>query len=340
MAIRNRVIFGCSGTELSADERAFFADARPWGFILFGRNVETPDQVTRLVWSLRETTGDAGAPVLIDQEGGRVARLKPPQWKARPAPRHFGELYARDPQSAREAAYLNARLIANDCATLGITVNCAPVLDLPIDGADQVIGNRAFASNPGAIIELGRAVIQGTLDGGVLPVMKHAPGHGRATADTHFSLPHVATPVDELSTSDFVPFRALAQDCPLAMTAHVVFEAIDPQRPATTSPRVVLHIIRAEIGFEGLLLTDDLSMNALSGTLGARAKAALFAGCDIALHCNGNMDEMTDVASNAKPLEGDSLRRAEKTLSHLHAPEDLDLVAADVRLAELLGAMV
>ena len=339
MAACNRVIFGCAGAELSMDERAFFADARPFGFILFARNVESPDQVKRLVASLRDAVGKGAAPVLIDQEGGRVARLKPPHWKARPAARRFGELYQDDPQAGREAAYLNARLVAHDCAALGITIDCMPVLDMPAEQADPVIGDRAFARDPAAVIDLGRAVIQGLLDGGVLPVMKHAPGHGRATGDTHFTLPRIAAPAAELSISDFVPFRALAHDCPIAMTAHVVFEAIDPQRAATISPRVVLQIIRGEIGFEGLLLSDDLSMNALSGSLGARAKAALFAGCDVALHCNGKMEEMQEVAREAGPLEGDPLKRADKALAHLHPPEELDHGAAEMRLAEMLGAV-
>ena len=339
MATRNRAIFGCAGTELTDQERAFFADARPWGFILFARNIESPDQVRRLVLSLRESIDDPDAPVLVDQEGGRVARMKPPRWKARPAAARFGEIYEREPQLAREAAYLNARLVAQDCADLGITVDCVPVLDVPVWDADPVIGDRAFGREPSVVIELGRAVIHGMLDGGVLPVMKHAPGHGRATADTHFSLPRVATAAEELGVSDFVPFRALAQDCPCAITAHVVFEAIDPQHPATTSPRVVLQIIRGEIGFEGLLLTDDLSMNALSGSLGARTKAAMLAGCDIALHCNGKMDEMKDVAGEAKVLEGDPLKRAERALACLRLPQAFDTSAAETRLSQLLGAV-
>ena len=339
MALRNRVVFGCAGTALSADERAFFADARPYGFILFARNVDNPDQVRTLISSLRDAVGDQTAPVLVDQEGGRVQRLKPPHWKAHPAARRFGELYATDPERAREAVYLNARLIAHDLASLGFTIDCLPVLDVPVEGANDVIGDRAFANDASTVIELGRAAIEGMLDGGILPVMKHCPGHGRATADTHFDLPRVTAPAAELSASDFVPFRALAGDCPCAMTAHVVYEAIDPNRAGTVSPRVVLQVIRGEIGFEGLLFTDDLSMNALSGTLAQRAKAALFAGCDIITHCNGKMDEMKGVASEVKPLDGDSLKRAERAHAHLHAPQDLDVAAADARLSELMGVV-
>jgi beta-N-acetylhexosaminidase len=208
---------------------------------------------------------------------------------------------------------------------------------LLVEGASDVIGDRAFGRDPAVIIELGRATIEGFLDGGVLPVMKHAPGHGRANADSHFDLPRVSATADQLSATDFVPFRALAADCPCAMSAHVVYEAIDSNRPGTTSPRVILGIIRGEIGFDGLLFTDDLSMNALSGSLASRTQKALLAGCDIICHCNGKMDEMKDVARDVRPLEGDSLRRAEKALSHLHAPEDLDLAAAEARVAELLG---
>ncbi len=338
MATRTRAIYGCIGAELTRDERAFFRDVQPWGFILFARNIESPEQVKRLVAALRETVADARAPVLIDQEGGRVARLKPPNWAKRPAAAAFGRLHDREPEFAREAAYLNARLIAHDITELGINVNCTPVLDVPVEGANEVIGDRAFSRDPVVVIELGRAVMEGMLDGGVLPVMKHAPGHGRANADSHFALPRVPTPRDQLSATDFVTFRSLS-DCPAAMTAHVVYEAIDAQRPGTTSPRVIREVVRSEIGFEGVLFSDDLSMNALSGSLGARTRAALFAGCDIASHCNGRMDEMQEVAKEAKPLEGDVLKRAEKALDHLHAPDPLDVPAAEARVQELLGVV-
>lgn len=335
--MRMRTIYGCQGTELSPDERGFFADAKPWGFILFARNVADPDQLRRLVRDLRDSVGDDAAPVLIDQEGGRVARLKPPHWRARPPAARFGALYASSPGTAREAVYLNARLIAHELAALGISIDCVPVLDLPVEGADGVIGDRAFAHDPATLVDLGRSTIEGMLDGGVLPVMKHIPGHGRATADTHVALPHVTAPIEELSASDFVPFRNLSH-CPIAMTAHVVYDAVDPQRPATTSPKVIRDVIRGEIGFEGLLLSDDLSMNALKGTLAVRTKAALFAGCDVVLHCNGIMDEMREVASEAQPLRELYLKRAETALSYLSTPEGFDVTAAEARLAEFLGA--
>jgi len=333
--MRTRAIFGCQGTELTDEERRFFTEAQPWGFILFGRNVADPEQVRRLVVDLRDCVGDARAPVLIDQEGGRVARLAPPLWRERPPAGRFGALHASSAGNAREAVWLNARLIANDLAQLGISVDCAPVLDVPVEGADAVIGDRAFAHDPSVVIDLGRAAIEGLLDGGVLPVMKHIPGHGRASVDTHKALTHITVAFEELSTSDFVTFRCL-NDCPLAMTAHVIFDAIDAQRPATTSPKVIREVIRGEIGFEGVLITDDISMDALHGTLSIRARAALFAGCDIVLHCNGQMAEMREVAGEAKPLQDQWLKRCEKALSQLAAPEPLDAGAAEARLAQLL----
>ena len=332
--MRSRAIYGCSGAALSADERAFFRETQPWGFILFGRNIETPDQVRTLVRALRETVG--GAPVLIDQEGGRVSRLKPPHWHERLAAARFGALHDANPEAAREATYLNARLIAHDLANLEINVDCLPVLDVPVAGAHDVIGDRAFARDPGTVIDLGRAQIEGLMEGGVLPVMKHIPGHGRAGADSHLALPRVDADVEELSASDFVTFRSLDL-CPMAMTAHVVYDSIDPQRPATTSPKVIRDVIRGEIGFDGLLMSDDLSMRALDGPLEVRARAALFAGCDVVLHCNGDMEEMKLVASEAKVLDGIALKRAEAALAHLVTPDPFDPAAAEARLAQLLA---
>ena len=335
--MRTRAIYGCAGTELGAEEREFFRKVQPWGFILFARNIDNREQIRALVASLRDTVGDATAPVLIDQEGGRVARLRPPGWTPRPPAARFGEVYAESHEAALEAVYLNARLIAYDLSELGINVDCLPVLDVPVEGADAVIGDRAFALDPSAIIDLGRAQIEGLLEGGVLPIMKHIPGHGRATADSHLALPRVSTSAEELSATDFVTFRSL-NTCPIAMTAHVVYEAIDPQRPATTSPKIIRDVIRGEIGFDGLLISDDLSMNALDGALSVRTKAALFAGCDVVLHCNGKMEEMAQVAPDVKPLEGASLRRAEHALSHLSAPDPFDPAAAEARLVELMSA--
>ncbi len=333
--MRTRAIYGCAGTVLSDEERRFFGETQPWGFILFARNIVDREQTRRLVDALRATVGDEKAPVLVDQEGGRVARLRPPHWKERPAAAYFGALHDVAAEAAHEAAYLNARLIAYDLVEIGINVDCAPVLDVPVEGADAVIGDRALSRLPAAAVDLGRSVIEGLMDGGVVPVMKHIPGHGRATADSHRALPHVHTPREELSMTDFVPFRGLA-DCPMAMTAHVVYDDIDPERPATTSPRIIRDVIRTEIGFGGLLISDDLSMEALEGPLGKRAKAAQFAGCDVVLHCNGDMDEMRDVAKEAKPLDNIHLKRAETVISHIVGPEEFDVTAGEARLAELM----
>ncbi|HWY61052.1 MAG TPA: beta-N-acetylhexosaminidase [Rhizomicrobium sp.] len=336
--MRSRAIYGCAGLSLSADERDFFRGAKPWGFILFARNIESPAQIKNLVLALRESVSDAAAPILIDQEGGRVVRLTEPGWRARPPAARFGALYAQNSERSREATYLNARLIAHDLASLGINVNCLPVLDVTAPGGHDIIGDRAFAGDPATVIDLGRAQIQGLIEGGVLPVMKHIPGHGRAGADSHLTLPRVGATAAELSASDFVTFRSL-NTCPIAMTAHVVYDSIDPQRPATTSPKVIRDVIRGEIGFDGLLMSDDLSMKALDGPLSLRAKTALFAGCDLVLHCNGDMDEMTQVASEARQMEGMALKRSEAALSHLAAPEaGFDPAAAQARLATLLGA--
>jgi len=329
------VVFGCQGPELTAGERAFFRDSDPFGFILFARNIDTPERTSRLGEELRSCVARAEAPVLIDQEGGRVARLRPPHWRARPSARFFGDLFQRDPVRARDAAYLSARLIANDLHDLGITVDCAPVLDVPTEGAHDIIGDRAYARDPTTIIALGRATIDGLLDGGVLPVVKHMPGHGRAGADSHENLPRVDVTAAALSGTDFVTFRSL-NNAPTAMTAHVVYTAIDPQRPATTSPKVIRDVIRGEIGFDGLLFSDDLSMKALDGTLGARAKAALFAGCDVVIHCNGKMEEMTDVVANVKPLAGASLKRADAALAHLTQPARIEIAVAEARLTAMM----
>ncbi len=288
------VIFGCAGERLGTAERRFFAEADPLGFILFRRNCREPGQVRDLVASLRDCVGRADAPVLIDQEGGRVARLGPPHWRRHPA---AAEL-AREGEAA---VFGTARQIAADLAGLGITVDCAPVLDLRIAGADQVIGDRSFGADPAAVARFGRAWCDGLLAGGVLPVLKHIPGHGRARADSHVACPAVDAAADELAASDFAPFRALAE-MPWAMTAHVVYTAFDPDAPATLSSSVIGGAIRGTIGFDGVLISDDLSMGALSGPLGARAAAALAAGCDLALHCSGRLAEMEEIAAATGPL--------------------------------------
>ena len=320
-------ILGCSGPVLTAAEKAFFADARPWGFILFARNVETPEQVRTLTASLREAVGRGDAPVLVDQEGGRVRRLRPPHWPSYPAARAYGELPADD---RREIARLGGRLMAHDLAAVGIDTDCLPVLDVPAPDGHEVIGDRAYADTPDEVAALGRAAAEGLMAGGVLPVVKHMPGHGRARADSHHALPVVDAPLDDLEARDFTPFRALA-DLPMAMSAHVVYAAIDPRRPATTSPVVIGDVIRGRIGFDGLLMTDDLSMQALSGGFRERAEAARAAGCDMVLHCNGDMAEMRAAAEGAGRLDGEAARRAAAALARRSAPAPFDVAEGRAR---------
>jgi beta-N-acetylhexosaminidase len=330
------VIFGCDGLELSAEEQAFFREAKPWGFILFKRNCESPEQVRKLTAQMRSLLGRENAPILIDQEGGRVQRLRGDHWRSRPAAASFGALNRQDPAMAREMAYTNARLMAKDLSDIGINVDCTPVVDVPIEGAHDIIGDRAFGRDPWLVASLGQAVIDGMLDGGVLPVIKHIPGHGRARADSHMELPVVETPRDELERSDFAPFRALAQS-PFAMTAHVVYSAIDPTAPATTSKRVIDEIVRGFMGYDGCLLTDDLTMRALKGSLTDRVKASLAAGCDIILHCMRNMDEMREIAAATPMLSGKALERAERALKQLKPAKPLAVADAQTRLDAALG---
>ena len=324
-------ILGCSGLSLSREEEAFFRDVQPWGFILFARNVEAPDQVRRLVDQLRATVDRPDAPVLIDQEGGRVQRLGPPHWRRYPPGRAYGELASNDPLLRREITRLGARLLAHDLAALGINVDCVPVLDVPVAGAHDVIGDRAYAKTPEGVALLGRAACEGLIAGGVLPVIKHIPGHGRAMADSHHDLPVVDTAYDELDAWDFAPFKMLS-DMPMAMTAHVVYSAVDAKRPATTSKKAMRQVIRGAIGFDGLVMSDDLSMKALGGEFADRARDSLAAGCDVVLHCNGDMAEMKAVLAGTKALSGQALRRAKAALGRLaKVPEPFDLDEARAR---------
>lgn len=316
-------IAGCAGRHLTDRERAFFSAERPWGLILFKRNCRTKDQIRALVAEFRELVDRPEAPVLIDQEGGRVQRLGPPAWRPYPPGRVLGRLAQNDIESGRRAAWLHGRLIAADLDELGITVDCLPVLDVSTPDASKVIGDRSFGSDPRLVADIGRFVCDGLLDGGVLPVLKHIPGHGRATGDSHLMLPIVDTALGNLEASDFVPFAALA-DMPMAMTGHVVYSAIDCDFPATTSSTVIRSIIRQRIGFDGLLMSDDISMGALSGDFKARAKAVYAAGCDLVLHCNGRIEEMQDVARIAPPLEGLAGERAVRALSRRQQPKSFD----------------
>jgi beta-N-acetylhexosaminidase len=328
-------IIGVSGTELAADERDFIASERPWGFILFKRNIATPAQVASLVGQLREAVGAEDAPVLIDQEGGRVQRLGPPHWPAYPPGAAFGRLYDIDPALGLAAARLSARLIADDLLPLGITVDCLPLADVPAAGADAVIGDRAYGGRPDKVAAIARAVTDGLQQGGILPVLKHIPGHGRATADTHFRLPVVDTPKIELEATDFAAFRPLA-DLPMAMTAHVVFSAFDPAHPATTSATMIEQVIRGLIGFQGLLMSDDVSMNALAGSVAERTRAIFAAGCDMVLHCNGKLDEMRLVARETLELSGRALARAKWAMAARKAPLAFDRVASRAELDALI----
>jgi beta-N-acetylhexosaminidase len=330
-------VFGCRGTALSEAERLFFRGVDPLGFILFARNVADPPQLRALVADLRDSVGRADAPVLVDQEGGRVARLRPPHWPARPAAARFGELHQRQGRAAAcAAARLDGRLIAADLAALGIDVLCAPVLDLRVPGAhDIVVGDRAFASDPAIVGELAGSFIDGVTAGGVIPMLKHMPGHGRAVVDSHHELPVVDAPLDVLAENDFVPFRRLAGRG-WGITAHIVYRPLDPERPATLSRTVIGGTIRGAIGFDGLLLTDDLSMKALGGSYTERTRRALEAGCDVALHCNGDPEEMRGVADGLRPLSDAALARIAR--SRPAPAEPCDRVALQAELDHLLAA--
>lgn len=335
---RAPVIFGCSGPRLSDGERALFARIAPAGCILFARNVEDPQQLRALVSALRDSAGDPDLPILVDQEGGRVARLKPPHWRAAPAAGRFGALYRADPARALAAVRLNTELIARELSGLGIDVDCLPLLDVRHEGADAVIGDRAFSDDPAIVAELGRAAIRGLADGGCQPVIKHLPGHGRATADSHHRLPVVETPATQLEAVDFAPFRALG-DAPWGMTAHIVYTAFDAERPATLSPIVIEEVVRGRIGFDGVLMSDDIGMGALSGGLVERTLAALDAGCDLVLHCSGDLDSMQAIAAALPPMRQDSAARLRRCRTSRPArPVERDLPAAERELQALMAS--
>lgn len=331
-------ITGLSGTVLSPAEREFIRAERPWGFILFKRNIETPEQVVALTSEVRNALGEGDAPVLVDQEGGRVQRFRPPHWPLYPAGAAFGQLYDIDPALGLKAARLSARLIADDLSRVGVTVDCLPLADVPAASADDVIGDRAYGNEPNKVAAIARAVTEGLEQGGILPVLKHIPGHGRAMADSHLSLPVVDTPRSDLESVDFAAFRPLA-DLPMAMTAHVVFSAYDPTQPATTSATMIERVIRGLIGFQGLLMSDDVGMNALAGSVAERTKALLAAGCDMVLHCSGELAEMHEVARETPELSGQALQRAKAALASRKAPKSFDRAAARAELDELIGRL-
>lgn len=337
MAHCKAMIVGCASTRLTGEEAAAFADQKPWGLILFARNIGTREEIIDLTAHFRDIVGRADAPIFIDQEGGRVQRIKAPITQNYPTGAELGAIYARDEAQGMFAAKMMSRLHAADLLPLGINANCLPVLDVPVPGAHDVIGNRAYGYTAKAVADMGLAAAEGLLEGGVLPVIKHIPGHGRSMVDSHKGLPRVDTDIEALRAQDFEPFKQLAH-MPMAMTAHVIYTAIDPYAPATTSKAVIGDIIRGEIGFDGLLMTDDLSMHALSGDFGDRTQASFAAGCDVVLHCNGLMGEMVPVCEATPILSGKALERAEAATALLHKPKAaLDEIAA---LREDFNALV
>ena len=331
-------ITGLSGAVLSEAERAFLASTKPCGLILFARNLVDHEQIRTLVDAFREAVGNAGALVLIDQEGGRVQRLRPPLGRALPPASVYSQLAGGDKAGSIDAARAVSRLIAHDLRELGITMNCTPVLDVPTPGAHGIIGDRAYGEDPDTIAAFGRAVAEGHIAGGVCPVIKHIPGHGRAKADSHLELPVVDATLAELKRHDFRPFRLLA-DAPAAMTAHVVYTAIDPQNAASVSAKVTADVMRGEIGFDGLLMSDDLAMKALTGSFAARAAAVIAAGSDVALHCNGNLEEMWEVAEAVPLLQGRSLQRLEAAVNLTRKAVPFDVAEAEKHLGRALSAI-
>lgn len=333
------VIFGCAGAALSADERRFFSAVNPVGLILFARNCESPEQIRSLIDDFRDAVHMDDPLVLIDQEGGRVQRLGPPHWPAYPSAGRLANLAAVEPAMGFEAARLLGRLLASDLEPLGITVNCAPVLDILRPETHQVIGDRAFGTEPEQVARMGRALCEGLLSGGVLPVIKHVPGHGRSRADSHLELPVVTAALEDLAATDFETFRRL-RDMPLAMTAHVVFTAIDPDRPATTSPQALRRAVRGHIGFGGLLMSDDLGMKALSGGMDRRARDAQRAGCDLIVHCSGDMAEMERVADGVRRMSrlvGAWLDRANLQRRRTRSGDAFDADEGRASLARMLA---
>ena len=332
-------ISGCAGLALDDAERHFFAATRPCGLILFRRNCGSPAQIRTLIADFKDAVGSDEVLVVIDQEGGRVERLKPPHWRHMPPASCYGRLYGIDPAMGSRAAFAGARLTAEELYDLGVTVNTMPVLDVPQKGAHDIIGDRAYGTDPETVIALGRAVMEGCLSGGVLPVIKHVPGHGRAGADSHLALPCIDAGPSELEAVDFRPFRVL-RHAPLAMTAHVLMPAFDDRRPASVSPVIMGEVIRNLIGLTGLVMSDDLGMKALGGSFAERARGTIDAGCDVALHCGGNLAEMMEVAGAVPPLDGLAAERFARARAQLRAPEPFDAAEAMALVTEASGTQV
>lgn len=336
MSVSKSMILGASGATLTADEISLYRDERPWGFILFARNCVELPQIADLVSAMRDAVGRPDAPVLIDQEGGRVQRIRPPMIERYPSAAALGEIYRQDKEKGLRAAWLMSRLHAFDLMKLGVTVDCLPVLDVPIEGASNVIGDRAYGFDPQTVASMGKAAAEGLKAGGMLPIMKHMPGHGRGMADSHHELPVVTASRAELEAHDFIPFVAMKDEL-MAMSAHIVFTAYDDRDPATISPIMIEEVIRGHIGFDGLLVSDDTSMNALKGTIGERAARIMGGGCDIVLHCNGVMDEMKAVVKEVVPLCGKALARAEAVERSFAAPDASDEHALRVEFHEMMA---
>jgi beta-N-acetylhexosaminidase len=333
--MRTALITGVAGLVLAPREAAFLKETRPAGFILFARNLQSHAQIRALIDAVHKAVGTDELLVLIDQEGGRVQRLRPPLGRKLPPAAAFGRNFTRDPEGAAAAAFAVARLMAEDLKALGINTDCAPVVDLPVPGSHEIIGDRAYGTNPTQVVALAKAVAEGLMAGGVLPVIKHIPGHGRATADSHLALPIVNESRAVLSATDFAPFKALS-GMPAAMTAHVVFRAIDAHEPASTSAIVTREIIRGEIGFDGLLMSDDLSMKALSGDIRTRAQRVIAASSDVALHCNGDLSEMQAAAAGVPELAGRALQRFSAALAVTQKARAFDSAAAEAHLDRVL----
>ncbi len=331
-------ITGVEGKSLSSDERYFMDQEHPWGLILFARNIEEPRQVHKLVDQFREAVGRGNAPVFIDQEGGRVQRLRPPHWQTYATGNLLGQIWKNNRELGAELIHAHSRLIAHDLYSLGINVDCLPCIDVPVTSGHDVIGDRAYSMDASEVAVIGRIACEGLMAGGVLPVIKHIPGHGRAGADSHKELPEVHASHEELSATDFLPFRVL-NDMPMAMTAHVRYHALDANGPATTSAHVISSIIRSEIGFDGLLMSDDLSMQALAGDFSQRTDDCFNAGCDVVLHCNGVMKEMKEIAAVCRVLEGKALERAQRTEKLFKEPDEIDVDALRARYQEILEPM-
>ena len=329
-------IYGLAGTKISADEAAFFRDAAPTGYILFRRNIETREQLRRLTDALRSLEGHDEVPILIDQEGGRVARMRPPEWQAFPSGEAFDRLYQLAPSSAIEAARVNARALGLMLNEVGVNIDCLPMLDVRQPGASDIVGDRALGSEPMQVAALGRSILDGLASAGVLGVIKHIPGHGRALVDSHHELPHVDASDDELAI-DLEPFERL-RDAAMGMTSHLLYHAWDAARPASQSPIVIHDIIRQRIGFDGFLMSDDVGMEALAGDHGTRAAACVAAGCDVALHCDGKMENMISVAQVMPALSPEAEARLARAMAMRFTPDDeMDFAEAVAKRDALLA---